>query len=445
MSLALSRKQASKLARRGAKARAAHGCHVCAVRHPSRGSLMEAARANGTLDPSSTLDPNDPLETLVARKRRREASATALARANAARSSTASDAARDEENAPRDAIRRIRGVVAYNGARFHGFQRAANNGWIMPTVQTALETALSRAYDLLKPQETLVGYHCKTPSEVFDTIGPNNGLPPPVVVTGASRTDTGVNAAGQVFHFEAPASADPDGDLSPILARCNEELNAQGIQMLRLEPVPKGEYFDSSRSSVGKRYCYTVYDGRDDPVAAEQVHHRFSCLYTEGYRKHHQDKLIRLDSDAMDRAAAAIASQTRNFRLFTRSTNRGGRSNLERKLHRARVLRTRSLEPMVVDFDTRHDPAGDFVHFVVEGSGFLYLMVRCLATALIKVGKSEVTVEQLLEQGFSPPDEEEVIRQRLHYSPAPPEGLTLAALFYAQPGVFGDTMHRPEV
>lgn len=65
--------------------------------------------------------------------------------------------------------RRFRAVLAYDGTRYHGFQRQAN---AQPTVQSAVEDALA----------AIVGG--------------------PVGLLGAGRTDAGVHATGQVIAFD---------------------------------------------------------------------------------------------------------------------------------------------------------------------------------------------------------------------------------------------------
>ena len=77
---------------------------------------------------------------------------------------------------PADGERRLRLLVAYDGAPFSGFARQRGRR----TVQGELEAALSR----LAKQ--------------------------PVTTVGAGRTDAGVHARGQVVHADVPARLDPE-------------------------------------------------------------------------------------------------------------------------------------------------------------------------------------------------------------------------------------------
>ena len=77
---------------------------------------------------------------------------------------------------PAGVVRRLRLVIAYDGAPFSGFARQPDRR----TVQGELEAALGR---LAKR---------------------------PVVTVGAGRTDAGVHARGQVVHADVPAGLDPE-------------------------------------------------------------------------------------------------------------------------------------------------------------------------------------------------------------------------------------------
>jgi tRNA pseudouridine38-40 synthase len=103
--------------------------------------------------------------------------------------------------------------LAYDGARFHGWQKQPGHA----TVQEALERALAEA-----------------------------GAP--ARVTGAGRTDAGVHARAQVASFgwrgEPPA-------LDAIAAAC-----APGLRPLAFAPAPRR--FNARWSATGKRYVYRL-------------------------------------------------------------------------------------------------------------------------------------------------------------------------------------------
>jgi tRNA pseudouridine38-40 synthase len=118
---------------------------------------------------------------------------------------------------------RLRLVVAYHGAGFHGF--AIQPG--VPTVGGALSRALERY------------------------------LRHTVELTCAGRTDTGVHAWGQVVSFDARADVEVPG----LVRAVNRALRPR-LVVRSAEVAPAS--FDARRSATGRRYRYSV---RNDPVA----------------------------------------------------------------------------------------------------------------------------------------------------------------------------------
>jgi tRNA pseudouridine38-40 synthase len=122
--------------------------------------------------------------------------------------------------------RRLRLVVAYDGAPFSGFARQRDRR----TVQGELEAALSRL--------------AKQP---VDTVG-------------AGRTDAGVHARGQVVHADVPARLDPE--------RVRRALNgALGPEIVVGEAAWAPPGFDARLSARRRTYVYRVDDsGTPDPL-----------------------------------------------------------------------------------------------------------------------------------------------------------------------------------
>lgn len=121
-------------------------------------------------------------------------------------------------------MRNVRLQVAYDGSRFHGWQRQEG----FHSVQEALEDA----------------YRCITGDSV--------------VVHGAGRTDTGVHALRQVAHAHVETRLDDD--------RLRHALNAHlvdGVVVRRLETCR--EDFHARFDSRGKRYMYLVATSRFRP------------------------------------------------------------------------------------------------------------------------------------------------------------------------------------
>lgn len=118
-------------------------------------------------------------------------------------------------------IRTLRFTLAYDGTAYHGWQVQP----AMPTVQGLLVDALARI------------------------------LREPVKVVGASRTDAGVHALGQVASFSTTSALSLPAVRSGVNA-----LLPPDIRVLEVAEAPPG--FDARRSARSKRYAYLIDSGR---------------------------------------------------------------------------------------------------------------------------------------------------------------------------------------
>jgi tRNA pseudouridine38-40 synthase len=167
--------------------------------------------------------------------------------------------------------RRLRLLVAYDGAPFSGFARQRGRR----TVQGELEAALSRLAHRA------------------------------VTSVGAGRTDTGVHARGQVVHADVPGTLDP--------ARVRATLNAVlGPAIVVRDAGWAAPGFDARFSARRRTYVYRVDDGPSpDPLRRHTTfHHRRP-----------------LDLDRM-RAAAAHLVGEHDYASFCRG--RGGATTVRR-------------------------------------------------------------------------------------------------------------------
>jgi tRNA pseudouridine38-40 synthase len=128
----------------------------------------------------------------------------------------------------------IRLVVEYDGSTLCGWQRQANG----PTVQEHLETALASL------------------------------LQSPTAVIGASRTDAGVHARGQVAAFTTDRPIPLDG-----IRRGLNSLLPDAIAIVSADEAPAD--FHPRFSSTGKHYRYLVLARPDrSPLWASRAWHR---------------------------------------------------------------------------------------------------------------------------------------------------------------------------
>jgi tRNA pseudouridine38-40 synthase len=212
-------------------------------------------------------------------------------------------------------MRRLMMTLEYDGAGFCGWQLQAEGR----TVQGALEEAIGKASG--------------TPSRVH----------------GASRTDAGVHAVGQVAHF------DTESDLSAgqFLKAVNHWLPAD-VSVLDCREAPDG--FHARFSALSKLYRYRIL--------------------RSAVRRPLRDALtIRvwrpLDIGAMAECAALLVGE-HDFASFA-CEHTDAQSNVRL------VTRCELIED------------GDELHLLMEANGFLYNMVRIIAGTLLAVGRGKLT------------------------------------------------------
>ncbi len=252
-------------------------------------------------------------------------------------------------HAPSDGLRNLRIDLAYDGTAFHGWQ--AQPG--VRTVQGEIESALERV------------------------------LGERVRVAGASRTDAGVHARGQVAsvttHSVIPAAE---------LARALEALTGDDLSVVRVADISPA--FHARFSTIAKHYRYRL---RRTPLPSP---------FDRAYSWHVPGKL---DLDAM-RASCAPLVGKHDFTSF-----QGAGSEV------ASAVRALTRLELV---------AGDeHLDFHLEGDGFLRHMVRNIVGTLAEVGlgrRSPGSVSETL-----------AARDRAAAGPtAPARGLTLERVFYPE-------------
>ena len=201
---------------------------------------------------------------------------------------------------------------------------------------------------------------------------------------GAGRTDAGVHAAGQVAHLDVATTLPADR----LLARLNDELPAD-INVLQAVVVP--HRFHARHDAVARRYVY-------------QVARRRTALH----KPHVWWIKEPLDVQRM-RDAARVLIGLKDFKSFAESEgSKGSRGSTSTRVLLERV-------------DVVED--GDLVLIVVEGSHFLWKMVRRIVGVLVEVGRGALEVdaaERYLREDSDVP-------ARLT---APPSGLFLERVYY---------------
>jgi tRNA pseudouridine38-40 synthase len=220
-------------------------------------------------------------------------------------------------------------TIAYRGTHYYGWQSQADAGGdepVRPTIQQTMEVAIAS-----------VTRH-------------------PVTLIGASRTDGGVHAKGQIAHFDTDQiQIPPEG-----LRRAVNHAMPADILIKRIQAVP--DSFDAIRSTVRKRYQYVIWNSPYRPVFFNDlVWHRWTML----------------DVPAMARAARYLEGE-HDFASFARPGH--GRKHTIRTIHACQV---HYRWPKLI--------------IGVEGSGFLWNMVRIIVGTLADVGMGRRTAESLVE------------------------------------------------
>lgn len=213
-------------------------------------------------------------------------------------------------------IQRWRCTCAYDGTEYAGWQKQPSKD----SVQDAIEEALGK---------------------VFQS---------PVRTIGAGRTDAGVHARGQVFHFDQ----DWKHGKAKMLQALRSFLPAD-ISPRTIEPVSHS--FHALSSSRGKRYTYRAVEGWAMPEDE-----RFSLSL----------KNQKFNLEEMKKAACFLLGK-HDFSAFSASRGKGERENPVKEIWIFEINRT------AVGYD-----------FVVEGSGFLYKMVRSMVGGLFEVGRGKI-------------------------------------------------------
>lgn len=217
--------------------------------------------------------------------------------------------------------KRVRLVVAYDGTNYHGWQ-VQNNG-------ITIESELNRCLTEL--------------------------LGEPIQVIGASRTDAGVHAMGNVAVFDTSHPM-PGKKISYAL---NQRL-PEDIRIQKSEEVPADWHPRHVESR--KTYEYRIYRG-EFPMPVKRLYSHFT--YAE------------LDVGKMQEAAAYLEGE-HDFKSFCQSG-----AQVESTV---RTIYSAQVEEQGADLVIR-----------VCGNGFLYNMVRIIAGTLLEAGQGRRLPESIAD------------------------------------------------
>lgn len=258
-------------------------------------------------------------------------------------------------------MKRVKLTVAYDGTDYHGWQ-IQNNG-------ITIESELNRCL-----------------SELFGEQ---------IQVIGASRTDAGVHALGNVAVFDTECRMPAEKISYALNQRLPEDIRIQRSEEVAPDWHPR-------RCESRKTYEYRIYRG-EFPMPVKRLYSYF--IYHP------------LDVDSMRKAAALLEGE-HDFKSFCQTG-----AQVENTV---RTIYSVEIEEQGAELVIR-----------VCGSGFLYNMVRIIAGTLIEVGR-----------GSRRPEDMTAVLQAVDRSAAgptaPAHGLTLVRYeFTEQQAVPGASVSSP--
>ncbi len=218
-------------------------------------------------------------------------------------------------------MKRVKLVVAYDGTNYHGWQ-VQDNG-------ITIEEVLNRTISELVQED--------------------------IKVIGASRTDAGVHACGNVAVFDTESRIPGDKFSFALNQRLPEDIRIQ-------ESCEVDADFHPRYADTVKTYEYNILNRRFE-MPSKRLYAAF-CYYP-------------MDIERMNQAAAYLVGE-HDFKSFCSAG--------------AQVQTTvRTIYAVNV---TKED---DMVHIRITGNGFLYNMVRIIAGTLMQVGTGLMEPERVKE------------------------------------------------
>jgi len=244
-------------------------------------------------------------------------------------------------------MKRVKLEVAYDGTNYHGWQIQPN--------EVSIEQIINEKLRELTGED--------------------------IKVIGASRTDAGVHAMGNVAVFDTESRIPGEKFSYALNQRLPEEIRIQSSEDV-------ADDFHPRHCDCRKTYRYQILNA-EFPVPTHRLYSHF--IYYD------------LDLKAMRQAGQYLIGE-HDFKSFCSS-------------------KTQVTETVRTIYDLRVEKDGDMISIFVKGNGFLYNMVRIIAGTLIEVGlhrKQPEEIKEMLDR-----------KDRQIAGPtAPAKGLTLMKIDY---------------
>lgn len=252
-------------------------------------------------------------------------------------------------------MKRLLITVAYDGTNYHG--------WQLQPLASTIEGVLNNKLSYLLKED--------------------------IKVIGASRTDAGVHAFGNVAVFDTNTRIPADKLPYAINQRLPEDIKVQSAREVDADFHPR-------RVSSKKTYEYLIYNAK----FINPIYDRYSHFVYKN-----------LDIEAMRRASSFLVGE-HDFKSFCSTSSQI--EDTHRIIYKIEII-----------------TEGPLIRILITGNGFLYNMVRIITGTLIEAGLYKILPEEI----------NEIIRlsDRTFAGPtAPAKGLMLKEIFFDFNYIFGD-------
>lgn len=241
---------------------------------------------------------------------------------------------------------KFKAIVQYNGSQYYGWQKQNNATTIQGEIEKVLSKVLNEA----------------------------------VHIVASGRTDAGVHALGQVFHFETNKTIDMD--------RLRYSLNCLLSSDIHIKSLTEVDDDFHARFNVKlKHYVYRIRCGENFP---------FDNIFTYNYLGH-------LDFSKLKDALKLFIGE-HNFQSFT-----------SKEIDEENFIRN------IVDIYFEENEDVISIHFV--GEGFMRYMIRFIIGTAIAYSEDRICLDFIVNHLDNP------LREIVSYK-APSNGLTLKEVIY---------------
>jgi len=272
-------------------------------------------------------------------------------------------------------MRNIRLLIEYDGTNFSGWQeqRVQMGSFGSPDPKKEL----GRSGDLPLPERVAVGHVPTIQACLREAIHKITGEW--VVVYGASRTDAGVHALGQVANFKTGSKL-PAERLVPAL---NYYLPRE-IVVRSAGEVP--EEFHAQFHAKSKVYRYTILNDPVPRAINRNFYYHFHCpLDVERMKEAAQYLLGRHDFRAF-----CVEAHNKENTIRTVKSLEIIQDDHVGVIHELPLLGAGPAPDLPWSEAKGRCRAGQYLHLVVEADGFLHKMIRGIVGTLLLVGSGKM-------------------------------------------------------